>query len=89
MEDNIMTGKELIIYILENNLEDEQIFKDGRFIGFMTLKEAASKFEVGESTVRVWIHMGLIKGFRFNDEIFIPGNSENPKLKYVKGKINE
>lgn len=76
-----MTGRELIAYILENHLEDEQIFKDGRFIGFISLKEAASKFEVGESTVRVWIHMGHLKAFRFNDEIFIPANSENPKNK--------
>ena len=76
---NIMTGRELIAYILENHLEDEQIFKDGRFIGFLTLKEAACKFEVGESTVRVWVHTGQLKALRINDDIFIPANSENPK----------
>lgn len=29
-----MTGKELILYILENNLEDSEIFKDGKFLDF-------------------------------------------------------
>ena len=35
-----MTGRELILYILSNGLENEPVFKDGKFIGFMTEEEA-------------------------------------------------
>ena len=34
-----MTGKELILYILENDLENEDIIKDGVFIWLMDEKE--------------------------------------------------
>ena len=33
-----MTGKELILYILENDLENEDIIKDGVFIWLMDEK---------------------------------------------------
>lgn len=49
-----MTGRELIIYILEHGLEDEPVFKDGKFVGFMTLEEAAVKMHVGKATVEAW-----------------------------------
>ena len=52
-----MTGKELILYILENNLEDSEIFKDGRFLDFLTVSEAAVKFNVGEATVKTWLDL--------------------------------
>ena len=47
-----MTGRDLIIYILENGLEDEPVFKDGKFIGFITTGEAAVQCNVlrGERT---------------------------------------
>ena len=47
-----MTCRELIIYILENNLEDEPVFKNGKFIGTMTISEAAAKLNVGSATIR-------------------------------------
>lgn len=79
-----MTGKELIIYILENNLENEEVFKDGKLLGFMTETEAAVKFGVGESTVRVWVKMGHIKSFKVGNTLYIPGNTEDPRLKNGK-----
>lgn len=48
-----MTGKELVMYILANNLEDEAV-------SFMTMSEAAVKFHVGIETIRVWIQRGQI-----------------------------
>ena len=39
-----MTGRDLIIYILENNLENEPVYKDGRLLGFLTVTEAAVEF---------------------------------------------
>ena len=47
-----MTGKELIIYILQNNLEDEIVIKDGIFVWLMNEEEAAAKFDVGVATVK-------------------------------------
>lgn len=46
-----MTGRELILYILSNNLEDEPVFKDGKFIGTMTITEAAVQSGIGAATV--------------------------------------
>lgn len=71
-----MTGKDLIIYILENNLENEEIFKDGKFIGFMSVEEAAVKFEVGVATIQLWFDMGYLNGVKLYDEILILKNAE-------------
>lgn len=79
-----MTGRDLIIYILTNGLEDQQVFEDGKFIGFMDLNEAAVKFEVGTSTVRVWINDGLLPAIRIGDVIYIPADAKNPKEKLAE-----
>lgn len=70
-----MTGKELIVYILQNNLENEPVFKDGRFLGFLSVKEFAIKMDVGEETVRLWFDLGYIDGFIIYDELYIPHNA--------------
>ena len=36
-----MTGRELIVYILQNHLEDEPIVNDGKILGLLTVEEAA------------------------------------------------
>ena len=60
-----MTGRELIIYILENRLEDKKIS------WFMTVEEAAVKFKVGVETVKVWYSLGFISGITIGDTIYI------------------
>lgn len=75
-----MTGRDYIIYILENNLEDEEILKDGKLLGFMTEMEAAIKFEVGLSSIRTWASMGHVKSIRIGDTLYIPINSKDPRL---------
>lgn len=77
-----MTGRELIVYILSNNLEDEPIFEDGRFIGFMTLEEAAAKMDVGVGTVLVWVTQGKLKHILIGAKIYIPADSERPWTDY-------
>ena len=57
-----MTGKELILYILQNNLENTIVLQDGFFVGFMTEEEAAVKFNVGVSTIRAWYYCNWLKG---------------------------
>lgn len=73
-----MTGRELILYILENHLEDELVFEDGSFIGFVTISEAAARMDVGVQTVKVWISQGKLYGERIGDEIYIPANFKSP-----------
>lgn len=74
----IMKGRDLILYILANGLEDEPVFENGRLLGFMTIDEAALKFEVGAATVRVWINEGMLYGIKIGEEIYIPADSEKP-----------
>lgn len=76
-----MTGKDLIVYILTNGLEDEQVIdENGVIIGFMTIEDAAVKYEVGVSTVRVWINDGLIKGIKLAENILIPKTEKRPEF---------
>lgn len=69
-----MTGRDLILYILSNNLEDEQIFKDGKFIGFLTPSEVAVQMDVGIPTVWAWVMQGRIEGVHVNRSLYIPAN---------------
>lgn len=73
-----MTGRDLIMYILSNQLEDDEVFKDGRLLGFMTVEEAASKMYVGVSTIEVWLALGYLKGVRIGDAFYIPADSKSP-----------
>lgn len=73
-----MTGRDLIILILQNGLEDEEFFTDDHSMGFMTLQEAASKFGVGTSTVMVWFVNGHIPGCHINNEIHILKSAKHP-----------
>lgn len=72
-----MTGKELIIYILENNLEDEPVFKDGKFIGFVSTTEAAEKMDVGIPTILTWVMLGRLTGVQVKPGLYIPAESIN------------
>ena len=71
-----MNGRELVMYILKNNLENEPVFKDGRFLGFLSCAEFAKQWDVGEETVRLWIDLGFVDGIIIYDEIYIPHNAE-------------
>jgi hypothetical protein len=76
-----MTGRDLIIYIMQNNLEDKEVFEDGVFFGFMTEKEAAAKFEVGVPTIRAWHSLGFIDGVIIGETLFIFKNTVDPRIK--------
>ena len=71
-----MNGRELILYILENNLENEPIFKDGKFLGFLSIEEFAEKWDVGVETVRAWFDLGYVNGIAIYDELYIPYNAK-------------
>lgn len=75
-----MTGKELILYILNNDLENENVFdENGIFIGLIDIKETAAKFDVGVYTIETWEHMGWIKGVTIGDKIYFPVNIADPR----------
>ena len=73
-----MTGRDLILYILANGLEDEPVFENGRFIGFMTAEEAAIKMNVGVMTVRIWVGLGKLKGLMIGETLYIPADAKSP-----------
>jgi hypothetical protein len=73
-----MNGRELILYILENHLEDEPVFKDGKFIGFVTPAEVAVKQNVGTATVVTWMHQGRLPSEAVREGFYIPANYKSP-----------
>lgn len=75
----MMTGRDLILYILENHLEDDPIFDNGFILGLMTTNEAAVKFNVGVATIASWHTLGMLPGVKIGDSLYIPVNAEKPK----------
>ena len=73
-----MTGRDLILYILSNGLENEPIVKDGKLVGFMTIDEAAAKMNVGSATICVWLWQKQLPYVAIGDTIYIPINSKSP-----------
>lgn len=67
-----MTGRELILYILQNHLEDEPIVREGKIIGFLTVSDMAKKFNVGTATIAAWISMDVIDAVKIGDSLYIP-----------------
>lgn len=76
-----MTGKELIIYILQNNLEDEEIIKDGIFMGLMSETEAAIKFDVGIATIKLWHALGVLDSVQIGPAVFVFKHAADPRQK--------
>lgn len=78
--EDVMTCADLIIYILQNDLINEPVFKDGKFVGFVTENEVAIKMGVGVATVRVWMVQEKLDHIHIGDTVYIPANYE-PKLR--------
>ena len=74
-----MTGRDLIIYILQNNLEDEVVLKDGFFAGFMDENEAAAKFGVGAFTIMAWYSIGALDGIQVGEKLYFLKNAQDPR----------
>lgn len=70
----MMTARELIMYILENHLEDEPVFKNGTFIGFMSEEDFAKELDFGKATVRTLYDLKMISGVKIGDKLYIPFN---------------
>lgn len=75
-----MTGKELILYILQNNLENTIVLEDGFFVGFLTEEEAAVKFGVGTAQIRAWYHCKMLKGTQIGDSLYFRKDVADPRI---------
>ena len=74
-----MTGRELIVYILQNNLEDEVVVQDGIFIWLMDEREAAVKFDVGVAQINAWYTCGMLEGTKIGDHLYFMRNVSDPR----------
>ena len=74
-----MTGRELILYILENRLEDEIVFKENAVLDLLTAEQVASKFNVGVETVKMWYSYRMLKGIKVGNSIFFFKNVTDPR----------
>jgi hypothetical protein len=79
-----VTGKELILYILQNNLENTVVLEDGFFVGFMTEEEAAARFGVGVATIRAWYHCKMLKGTQIGDSLYFLKDIADPRMMLSK-----
>ena len=79
-----MTGKELILYILQNNLENTIVLDGCFFIGFMTEEETAVKFNVGTETVRAWHACKMLDGTKIGDSLYFRKDVADPRITLSK-----
>ena len=69
-----MTGRELIIFIMQNKLEDKVMLE------LMSEAEAAAKFDVGVATIRVWYEHGYITGgLNIGGALYLLKNTPDPR----------
>ena len=66
-----MTGRELIIFILENNFEDVEFTNVCDILGVMTVKQAALKWDTGEATIKTLFKLKKIRGWKNGENIYI------------------
>jgi predicted transcriptional regulator len=71
----VMTCRELIIYILENRLENEEVFANGKLIGFMTADEIAVMCNTGSGTIEAFADLFNIPSITINNTVYYPANT--------------
>ena len=65
-----MTGRDLIIYILQNHLEDTEIFTDSNHM-FLTVEEAAVKYGTGVAIIKAMVDRNVLKGMKIGDAYLV------------------
>lgn len=68
----MMTGRDLIIYILENGLEDKEVLDGGKILGFETLYGLAEKKDIGVETIFALCKMHDVPTVLINNRVCIP-----------------
>lgn len=74
-----MTGRDLILYILENHLEDEVVIENGVFVWLMSEEETAVKFGVGVAQIRAWYMCKMLSGTKIGDRLYFLRNTADPR----------
>lgn len=77
-----MTGKDLIVYILMNNLEHVKV-ESILDSAFLSECQVAKKFDVGVETIRAWERLKLIQGISFNGIMYYLNDISDPRTKKV------
>lgn len=75
-----MTGRELVLYIVSNKLEDEPVFKDDTFVGFIPVSEAAKRLNVDIPTISALITLGQLDCIVVGGLVFIPADFKAPTI---------
>lgn len=73
-----MTGKDLIIYILQNDLEDVSVIGIVKKV-LLTENQLAAKFDVGVDTIRVWQTLKLINGIKVGESVYYYNDTPDPR----------
>ena len=73
-----ITGRELIMLILENRAENEV------FLTLLSDEELAVQFEVGVATVRAWETLGMINGWEIGGSLYFLKDTPDPRRKDEK-----
>lgn len=73
-----ITGRELIVLILENGLENEVL------LTLSSEEELAVKFGVGVATIKVWETLGRIHGWKIGDSLYFLKDTPDPRRKDTK-----
>lgn len=74
-----MTGRDLIIYILKNGLENEEIVIGGSIAFLMNADEAAAKFEVETETIKIWHELDMLPGIKIGDSLYFLKDAADPR----------
>ena len=85
-----MTGRDLIVYILSNRLENQKI-EEGNLVpvihNYMNESEVASALGVGVATIKVWFKMEYFSDFMIRDDtIYI---SKDEVIKILSEKLKK
>lgn len=75
-----MTCIDLVKYIINNNLENEPVFKNGTFVGFVPAEAAAMMLGVGIATIEALGHMNKIEYVKIGNVPYVSINSLNDIL---------
>lgn len=66
-----MKGRDLIIYILENHLEDVDVLSDLKNLGLYSVEEVAALNNVGKATVETWCNLGRFKYVTIGSRVYV------------------
>lgn len=76
----MITGKDIIMFILKYDLVNERIFMDEVIDDtFIHASKVAEHFGVGVATIKTMNDLGTIRGFVINGELYFPKAILNTK----------